>query len=104
RWFGDVLDDTVRDLVLADELKPRGGTMYWAGREPPAARVGLRTGSSVECQLVDADDHLVAVLDPADDADEHTQTREETDISILAGEQSVDAGAGTAHLGAVTVL
>jgi DEAD/DEAH box helicase domain-containing protein len=140
RWFGDILDDTVRDLVLEDELKPRGGAMYWSGREPPAARVGLRTGSSVECQLVDADgrlvgtvdssrafhvahpgaiylhqgrqyrvreldvDHLVAVLDPADDADENTQTREETDISIIASEQSVPAGGGTAHLGAVTVL
>ncbi len=139
-YYGDALDDAVRDLVLDDELKPRGGAMFWAGREPPATRVGLRTGSSVECQLVDADrrlvgtvdssrafhvahpgaiylhqgrqyrvrdldvEHRVAVLDPADDADEHTQPREETDISILATEQSVAAGAGTAHLGAVTVL
>jgi len=140
RWFGDALDDAVRDLVLDDELKPRNGAMFWAGREPPAARVGLRTGSSIECQLVDGDgrlvgtvdasrafhvahpgaiylhqgrqyrvrdldvEHHVAVLDPADDADEHTQPREETDISILATEQSVPAGFGTAHLGAVTVL
>jgi DEAD/DEAH box helicase domain-containing protein len=140
RFFGDVLDDAVRDLVLADELKPRRGAMFWAGREPPAVRVGLRTGSSVECQLVDADgclvgtvdssrashvahpgaiylhqgrqyrvrdldvEHHVAVLDPADDADEHTQPREETDISILASEQSVTAGAGTARLGAVSVI
>jgi DEAD/DEAH box helicase domain-containing protein len=140
RYFGDALDDAVRDLVLDDELKPRNGRMFWAGREAPAARVGLRTGSSIECQLVDADGHLVgtvdssrmahvahpgaiylhqgrqyrvrdldvehhvAVLDPADDADEHTQPREETDISILEAEQTVPAGAGTAHLGAVTVL
>jgi DEAD/DEAH box helicase domain-containing protein len=139
-YFGDALDDAVRDLVLDDELKPRGGAMYWSGRESPAARVGLRTGSSVEYQLVDPDgclvgtvdssrafhvahpgaiylhqgrqyrvrdldvDEHVAVLDPADDADEHTQTREETDISILATEQTVAAGLGTAHLGAVTVL
>ncbi len=138
-YFGDALDDAVRDLVMDDELKPRGGAMYWAGREPPAARVGLRTGSSVECQLVDADGHLVgtvdasralhvahtgaiylhqgrqyrvrdldvehqvAVLDPADDADEHTQPREETDISIVVTEASVPSGAGIAHLGAVTV-
>jgi DEAD/DEAH box helicase domain-containing protein len=140
RFFGDALDDAVRELVLADELKPRAGAMFWAGREPPAHRVGLRTGSSVECQLVDADgcligtvdssrafhvahpgaiylhqgrqyrvrdldvEHNMAVLDPADDADEHTQPREETDISILLSERSVAAGAGTAHLGAVTVL
>jgi DEAD/DEAH box helicase domain-containing protein len=140
RYFGNALDDAVRDLVLDDELKPRGGAMYWAGREPPAGRVGLRTGSSVECQLVDPDGHLVgtvdasrafhvahpgaiylhqgrqyrvrdldaehhvAVLDPADDADEFTQPREETDISILADERAVPAGAGTAHLGSVTVL
>jgi DEAD/DEAH box helicase domain-containing protein len=139
RWFGAALDDAVRDLVLDDELKPRGGAMYWAGLDPPAARVGLRTGSSLECQLVDGDgrlvgtvdssrafhvahpgaiylhqgrqyrvreldvDHLVAVLDP-DDADEHTQPRETIDIAVLATERSVPAGAGTAHLGAVTVL
>ncbi len=140
RYFGDALDDAVRELVLDDELKPRGGAMYWAGRDAPAARVGLRTGSSVECQLVDDDgrlvgtvdasralhvahtgaiylhqgrqyrvreldvEHQVAVLDPADDADEHTQPREQTDISILATEASAPAGAGSAHLGAVTVL
>jgi DEAD/DEAH box helicase domain-containing protein len=140
RYFGDALDDAVRDLVLDDELKPRGGAMYWSGREPPAPRVGLRTGSSIECQLVDADgqlvgtvdasrafhvahpgaiylhqgrqyrvreldvEHQVAVLDAADDADEFTQPREETDISILDTERTVAVGAGTAHLGSVTVL
>jgi DEAD/DEAH box helicase domain-containing protein len=140
RFFGDVLDDAVRDLVLDDQLKPRNGAMYWCGREPPAVKVGLRTGSSIECQLVDADgrlvgtvdasrafqvahpgaiylhqgrqyrvrdldaEHQVAVLDPADDADEFTQPREETDLSILTTERSVPAGAGTAHLGSVTVL
>jgi len=140
RYFGDALDDAVRELVLADELKPRGGAMYWAGRDAPAPRVGLRTGSSVECELVDADgrlvgtvdasralhvahtgaiylhqgrqyrvreldvEHQVAILDPADDADEHTQPREQTDISIVATEASAPAGPGTAHLGAVTVL
>jgi DEAD/DEAH box helicase domain-containing protein len=139
RWFGDALDDAVRDLVLDDELKPRDGRMYWAGRDAPAARVGLRTGSSVECHLVDPDgrlvgtvdssrafhvahpgamylhqgrqyrvrdldvEHHVAVLDPADDADEFTQPREETDIAVLTTERSVAAGTGRAHLGAVTV-
>ena len=139
RYFGDALDDAVRDLVVDDLLKPRGDRMYWAGREPPAARVGLRTGSSLEVQLVDTEgrlvgtvdaarvfhvahpgaiylhqgrqyrvrdleaEHQVAVLEPADDADEHTQPREETDIAVIASERSVPVGHGEAHLGAVTV-
>jgi DEAD/DEAH box helicase domain-containing protein len=140
RFFGDALDDAVRDLVLDDELKPRRGAMYWAGREPPAARVGLRSESTVECELVDGDgclvgtvdsvrafhvahpgaiylhqgrqyrvrdldvDHHVAVLDPADEADEHTQVREEIAVSVVATNASTASGAGAAHLGAVTVL
>jgi DEAD/DEAH box helicase domain-containing protein len=139
-YFGDALDDAVRDLVLADLLKPRGDRMYWAGREPPAPKVGLRTGSSLEFQLVDGDgrlvgtvdaarafhvahpgamylhqgrqyrvesldvDNHVAVLEPADDADEHTQPREETDISILDTERTVAVGSGHAHLGSVAVM
>jgi DEAD/DEAH box helicase domain-containing protein len=55
RWFGDGLDDAVRDLVQADALKPRGGAMYWCGERPPAPGVGLRTGSSLEYHLVDGD-------------------------------------------------
>ncbi len=127
RYFGDALDDAVRELVLDDLLKPRGDRMFWAGREPPAARVGLRTGSSLEFQLVDTDgrlvgtvdasrafhvahpgaiylhqgrqyrvgeldtEHHVAVLEPADDADEFTQPREETDISIIGSEHAIAA-------------
>jgi DEAD/DEAH box helicase domain-containing protein len=52
---------------------------------------------------LDTDDH-VAVLEPADDADEHTQTREETDLTVLEVERSVPVGMGEAHLGAVSVL
>jgi DEAD/DEAH box helicase domain-containing protein len=139
-FFGDTLDDAVRDLVLDDLLKPRGDRMYWAGREPPARRVGLRTGSSLEYQLVDTDGRLVgtvdaarifhvahpgaiylhqgrqyrvsaldvddhvAMLEEADDADEHTQPREQTDITVLEVERSVPVGMGEAHLGAVSVL
>jgi DEAD/DEAH box helicase domain-containing protein len=51
--LGEDLDDAVRDLVLADALKPRGGRMYWARSEAPAPAVGLRTGSSVEFRLLD---------------------------------------------------
>jgi DEAD/DEAH box helicase domain-containing protein len=139
RFFGDTLDDAVRELVLDDLLKPRGDRMYWAGREPPAPKVGLRTGSSLELQLVEADGHLVgtvdaaralhvahpgaiylhqgrqyrvatldldggvASLEPADDADEHTQPREETDIAVIADERAAAVGWGTAHLGSVSV-
>lgn len=55
QWFGEGLDDLVRDLVHDDLLKPRGGRMYWAGRDAPAPKVGLRTGSSVEYRLVEED-------------------------------------------------
>ncbi|MPY86256.1 MAG: DEAD/DEAH box helicase, partial [Actinophytocola sp.] len=51
--LGEGLDDAVRELVLADALKPRRGSddvvrMYWARPEAPAPSVGLRTGSSAE--------------------------------------------------------
>jgi DEAD/DEAH box helicase domain-containing protein len=66
-WFGPGLDDAVRDLVLDEQLKPRDGRMYWAGREPPSLRVGLRTGSSVEFELLgrddDGDERLIGTAD-----------------------------------------
>ncbi|MGH8976108.1 MAG: DEAD/DEAH box helicase, partial [Acidimicrobiia bacterium] len=64
--LGDDLDDSVRDLVLADALKPRGGRMYWARPEAPAPAVGLRTGSSVEFRLLDTDTgRLVGTVEEA---------------------------------------
>lgn len=142
-WFGPNLDDAVRELVLADLLKPRDGRMFWAGRTPPAPAVGLRTGTSEEYALLTEDDgtghrligtvdgarvHNVAHegaiylhrgrqfrverldevdhaawLEPADDLDEYTQPREETDIAIAATERSAPCGIGTAHLGRVVV-
>ena len=129
----------MRDLVLDDLLKPRNGRMYWADREPPAPKVGLRSGSSVEYELVDETADVIGVVDSArifnvahpgalylhqgrqyrveeldtryhralmvaaDDADEHTQTRETTDIAVVADSQSVPVGAGFAHLGMVEV-
>jgi len=139
QWFGEALDDAVRELVLDDKLKPRGDHMFWMGRHPPARDVGLRSGSSAEFELVDADGRIVgtvdasrafqvahpgavylhqgrqyrvtelhaeahhAVLEPADDADEYTQPREETDIQVVTDEREVPLGAGHAHLGSVTV-
>ncbi len=140
RWFGEGIDDAVRDLVHADKLRPRGGRMYWAGERAPAPEVGLRTGSSVEYRLVDntdwrtigtvddarafavahpgaiylhqgrqyrverldTTDH-VAFLEECDDADEYTQPRTETDITIIAEDQSTPLGETVVHLGTVEV-
>jgi DEAD/DEAH box helicase domain-containing protein len=139
RWFGECLDDAVRDLVVDDVVRVRDGRVYWVGRRPPAAGVGLRSGSTLEYQLVLADGRLVgtvdsarvfqvahpgaiylhqgrqyrveqldvdghvAVLEAADDLDEHTQPREDTDIAIVEEDGAVDLGAGRAHLGSVVV-
>ena len=66
RWFGDALDDAVRELVLADLLVPRQGRMLWAGSQPPARAVGLRTGSSIEYRLIDVDEErTVGTVDDA---------------------------------------
>jgi len=140
RWFGPGLDDAVRDLVHADLLRSRAGAMYWAGENPPARDVGLRTGSSIEYRLLDTDeertigtvddarvfnvahpgaiylhqgrqyrvlrldttDHL-AWLEPCDDADEYTQPRTETDITIVSEDAFAPLGAAMVHLGAVAV-
>jgi DEAD/DEAH box helicase domain-containing protein len=139
QWFGPGLDDAVRELVLADLLKPRDGRMYWAAQQPPAPAVGLRNGSGTEYDLVDQagetigtvdggrvfqvahpgsvylhqgrqyrvealeTEHHRAILEAADDLDEYTRTREETDLTIVAAEQTMAAGRGTAALGAVEV-
>ena len=64
--FGEAVDDAVRELVLADALKPRAGKMYWARPEAPAPHVGLRTGSSVEYRLYETESgRLVGTVDGA---------------------------------------
>jgi DEAD/DEAH box helicase domain-containing protein len=66
QYLGDDLDEAVRELVLVDALKPRGGRMYWARPEPPAPGISLRTGSSVEFRLLDAQSlRLVGTVDEA---------------------------------------
>jgi DEAD/DEAH box helicase domain-containing protein len=66
RWFGEGLDDAVRELVHADLLTPRGGRMYWSGNRPPARDVGLRTGSSIEYRFIDADEErTIGTVDDA---------------------------------------
>jgi DEAD/DEAH box helicase domain-containing protein len=64
--FGEAVDNAVRELVFADALKPRAGKMYWARPEAPAPHVGLRTGSSVEYRLYEAESgRLVGTVDGA---------------------------------------
>ncbi len=66
RYFGPVLDGIVAELVRDDLAKPRGGKLYWAGPEPPAPAVGLRTGTNREYQLVDRDaGELIGTVDEA---------------------------------------
>jgi DEAD/DEAH box helicase domain-containing protein len=140
RWFGAGLDDAVRDLVHADALTPRAGSMYWSGGQAPARGVGLRSGSSIEYRLLDREtertigtvddarvfsvahpgavylhqgrqyrverldrDEHIAVLEACDDADEYTQARTTTDITIVSEEAFAPLGEATVHLGSVEV-
>ncbi len=140
QYFGDRLDEVVAGLVRDDLAKPRGGKIYWAGREPPAPRVNLRSGNNDEVRLIDSDDgevigtvdggrahsvahegaiylHLgrqyrverlverdgIALARPADDLDEYTQARSNTDIAIVSVDESVRIGPATVHVGAVAV-
>lgn len=67
QWFGDGLDDVVRNLVQTDRLKPRAGKMYWAGSTPPAPGIGLRSGTSSEFALIstEGDRPMIGTVDGA---------------------------------------
>jgi DEAD/DEAH box helicase domain-containing protein len=71
RWWPDLLDDGVRDLVLDDVLKVRprshrrGAAAVWAGRGWPAHRVGMRNAGSDELRIATADGTLVGTVDGA---------------------------------------
>ncbi|MDQ3145397.1 MAG: DEAD/DEAH box helicase [Actinomycetota bacterium] len=62
-WWGDDLDEGVRQLVQADGLKVRSRRAYPPTGEPPAWSVGLRSGSSTEFQIETADGRLVGTVD-----------------------------------------
>jgi DEAD/DEAH box helicase domain-containing protein len=137
-WDRELLDDGVRELVHGDVLAVRDGRAFWSGRGAPAWSVGLRSGSSEEYRIADADGHLIGTVDGSrafqsvhpgavylhqgqawrvtdldlddrvawvepSDGDELTQVRSETDIRVLATEQSRRVGPLTLHLGAVQV-
>jgi len=70
RYWPDLLDDGVRELVRRDELKIRAPSgrrtspaAVWAGRGFPARGVGLRSGSANEFQIVKGDGSLVGTID-----------------------------------------
>jgi DEAD/DEAH box helicase domain-containing protein len=70
RLWGDDLDDGVRELVQADQLRIRpprrrgaGPSAVWAGRGVPAPRVGLRSGGGGEYRIAQADGTLVGTVD-----------------------------------------
>ncbi|MBW3574638.1 MAG: DUF1998 domain-containing protein, partial [Actinobacteria bacterium] len=61
-WWDD-LDEGVRRLVADDRLTVRGRRAYWSSRHPPAAAVGLRSGSAAEYTIVEHDGRLVGTVD-----------------------------------------
>ncbi|MBV8984978.1 MAG: DEAD/DEAH box helicase [Acidimicrobiia bacterium] len=62
--LGDgVFEDAVRQLVVDDRLRVRGGRGFYAGQGAPASSVGLRTGSSSEYTIVDDDGRLIGTVD-----------------------------------------
>ncbi|HEX4979771.1 MAG TPA: DEAD/DEAH box helicase [Acidimicrobiales bacterium] len=63
RYWGDDLEDGVRRLVLADQLKLREGRVVYAGRDRPSTLVGLRSGSSGEYSIVDDEGLLIGTVD-----------------------------------------
>ena len=63
RYWGDDLEDGVRRLVLADELRLREGRAVYAGLERPSVKIGLRTGASGEFAIVDDQGLLIGTVD-----------------------------------------
>ncbi len=68
QWWGDALDDGIRDLVIAERLtlKPSGSgapvaVPAIAGR--PSRSIGLRSGSTDEIQIVDLDGEAIGTVD-----------------------------------------
>ena len=92
------------EYELVDRSGEPVGTVD-AGRVFQVAHPGavyVHQGRRYRVDVLETEHHR-AILDPADDLDEYTRTREETDLTIVATEQTSDAGRGTAHLGAVEV-
>ncbi len=67
RWWGDLLEEGVRRLVIDDQLRlrPRRDSVaaVWSGSGWPAHGVGLRSGFASEVRIVSTDDELVGTVD-----------------------------------------
>jgi DEAD/DEAH box helicase domain-containing protein len=70
RWWPDLLDDGVRDLVHADRLKVRAASSrrrspaaVWSGRGFPAHGIGLRSSAAGEYRIARGDGSLVGTVD-----------------------------------------
>ncbi|OWY58663.1 hypothetical protein B7486_78755, partial [cyanobacterium TDX16] len=71
RWWGDLLEEGVRRLVVDDKLRVRdrgrGGmaepVATWSGKGWPTHGVGLRSGGGREYRICTPDDELVGTVD-----------------------------------------
>jgi len=91
-------------LELVDPSGETIGTVDSA-RAPQVAHPGaiyVHQGRQFRVTALELD-HGRALLEPADDLDEYTQTREVTDLQIVATDRTDPCGRGHAHLGSVTV-
>ena len=62
-YWGDDIEEGIRRLVVDDVLRLREGRAVFAGRERPAASVGLRSGSTGEFSIVDEEGALIGTVD-----------------------------------------
>lgn len=60
----EAFENSVRDMVLADELQLVNGRAVWAGRGSPASRISLRSsGGAGEIRIVGPDARLIGTVD-----------------------------------------
>ena len=69
RWWPDVLDEGIAELVGSDRCTLRTGTdgpeVVWTGRGSPASAIGLRSASRGEYRVVDHTGRTVGTVDEA---------------------------------------
>ncbi len=67
QYWPEILDDTVRRLVMSDVVVARlhddQPVAMWAGSGSPSRGIGLRSGSANEVKIIDADGTLVGTVD-----------------------------------------